>query len=129
MSRVIHFEIHADDPERAQKFYGDLFGWLFTRLPGPQDYWLITTGAADEPGIDGGLLPRQGPPPTEGQAVSGYACTIGVDSVDETAEKITTAGGKICVEKMPVPGIGWLAYAQDPEGNIFGIHQEDAAAK
>jgi hypothetical protein len=35
----------------------------------------------------------------------------------------------ICaVPKMPVPGVGWLAYAKDPDGNIFGMMQTDASA-
>ena len=58
MPRPIHFELHADDPERAMRFYGELFGWTFTRW-GEESYWLIGTGERDTPGIDGGLVPRR----------------------------------------------------------------------
>jgi uncharacterized protein len=60
MPRVVHFEIHAVDPERAISFYKKMFSWTFQKWEGPMPYWLITTGNDNEPGINGGLLPRQG---------------------------------------------------------------------
>src|SRR5213078_3335736 len=60
MARVIHFEIHAENPDRAVKFYKDLFGWEFTKWDGPQPYWLIKTGPDGQPGINGGMVPRRG---------------------------------------------------------------------
>jgi predicted enzyme related to lactoylglutathione lyase len=107
----------------------EVFGWEITKWGGPVDYWLIKTGAAPEPGIDGGLLRRQGPNPVEGQAVVAYVCTVQVSSVDDSMGRITKAGGVLVVPKMVIPGVGWLAYAKDPEGNIFGIMQSDPAAK
>lgn len=129
MSRVIHFEIHAEDPDRAVRFYTDLFGWQFTSWGGPQEYWLITTGPDGTPGINGGLMRRRGPAPADGQALNAFACTIDVSSVDDAALKIGTVGGLVVVPKMPIAGVGWLAYAKDTEGNIFGIMQADATAK
>lgn len=129
MPRVIHFEIHADEPERAVAFYTGLFGWTMTRWGGPHEYWLIKTGEDGQPGINGGLVRRHGPGPAEVQAVNAYACTIDVPSVDEYAGKISAAGGVMVVPKMAIPGVGWLAYAKDTEGNIFGIMQSDPAAK
>jgi predicted enzyme related to lactoylglutathione lyase len=129
MPRVIHFEIHAEQPERAVRFYTQLFGWEISKWAGPQDYWLIKTGPDGQPGINGGLLRRQGPGPIDGQAVISYVCTVDVPSVDDYTRRITDAGGTIVVPKMPIPGIGWLAYGKDTEGNIFGIMQPDPAAK
>lgn len=130
MPRPIHFEIHADDPARAAKFYTDLFGWKFTEFPGgPMPYWLISTGPEGTPGIDGGMHPRMGPKPVPEQAVTAYVCTIDVPDIDAYLAKVTALGRPICVPKMPIPGIGWLAYAIDSEGNIFGLMQQDAAAK
>ena len=60
MSRPIHFEIHAAYPPRAIAFYVGLFGWTFTKWAGPADYWVIKTGDDGVPGINGGLLTRQG---------------------------------------------------------------------
>jgi predicted enzyme related to lactoylglutathione lyase len=128
MPRPIHFEIHAEKPERAAAFYSVVFGWHFIKWDGPMPYWLISTG--DEgPGINGGLVLRQGAAPAEGQAVNAYVVTVAVESCDFAIGTITTHGGTIAVPKMAVPGVGWLAYAKDTEGNIFGVMQNDPAAK
>ena len=127
MPRVIHFEIHADDPDRAIRFYREMFGWEFTKWAGPMDYWLIKTGAADQPGIDGGLLRRHGP--IDGQAVTAYVCTVDVPSVDAAVGALQGAGGAVAMPKMPIPGVGWLAYAKDSEGNLFGLLQPDPTAQ
>jgi predicted enzyme related to lactoylglutathione lyase len=129
MPRVVHFEIHAQEPERAVRFYRQIFGWEISKWDGPVDYWLIKTGTAPEPGIDGGLILRQGPNPVDGQAVIAYVCTVQVPSVDEYTGRIAGAGGVIVVPKMAIPGVGWLVYAKDPDGNIFGIMQNDPQAK
>lgn len=127
MSRVIHFEIHVDDPQRAINFYTNLFGWKFTHWQGPEDYWLIETGPTSERGIDGGLVRRRGT--IDGTAVIAYVCNVSVISVDEAIAKATANGGTIARPKMAVPGVGWLAYAKDTEGNIFGVMQADTSAK
>ena len=127
MSRVIHFEIHAANPERAIKFYQDLFGWGFTKWDGPQPYWLIKTGPDSQPGINGGLIPRRGS--IDGQAVIAYVCTVDTPSVDESVKKAKSGGGSEVVPKRPIPGVGWLAYCKDSEGNIFGLMQNDLNAK
>jgi uncharacterized protein len=129
MSRVVHFEIQAADPERAMRFYTDLFDWRFNKFAGPLDYWLIVTGSPDQPGIDGGLLRRNGPPPGEGQPVNAFVCTIDVPSLDACLSAARKRGATLAVDKMAVPGVGWLAYLKDTEGNIFGIMQSDPAAK
>ena len=122
MPRVVHFDVPADDPERAIKFYGEVFAWKFHKWSGPMDYWLITTGSAEEAGIDGGMAKRRNPN-------EGVINTIGVPSVDEYLKKITAAGGKILLPKMAIPGVGWYASCQDPERNIFGLMEDDPGAK
>lgn len=129
MPRPMHFEIHAENPERAIKFYTDLFGWEFKKWDGPMPYWLINTGPEGEPGINGGLMNRMGGGPLDMAAVNAYVCTTGVTDVDASVAKAQSSGGTIAMPKMAVPGIGWLAYAKDTEGNIFGMMQPDAAAK
>ncbi len=128
MNRVVHFEIHAKDLDKTQKFYQDVFGWDIIDL-GHQmgDYRTIATGK-DEPGsrwtgINGGITPRRGEGPKGGEPVNSYVCTIEVEDLDETLEKIEKAGGTMAVDKMDVPGVGLLAYRKDPEGNIFGVLQ------
>ncbi|MFL5588805.1 MAG: VOC family protein [Ktedonobacteraceae bacterium] len=126
MPRVVHFEIHADDPQRAVTFYQDIFGWQINKWGGPEDYWLVITGPDNEPGINGAILRRHGP--VNGDAVIAYVCTIDVPSVDDVTAKITAHGGTIALPKMAVPQVGWLAYGKDTEGNIFGVMQSDPSA-
>ena len=128
MGRVIHFEVHAEDPDRAARFYAGLLGWQFKKWDGPMDYWLITTGPKGEPGIDGGLKRRMGGGPLDGQAVNAYVCTAAVADLDASLKRVAELGGPVVVPKMPIPGVGWLAYAKDPEGNIFGLMQADRHA-
>lgn len=127
MPRVIHFEIHVDDPERAVAFYTKVFDWQFTKWDGPMPYWLVKTGPDDQPGINGGLMRRQCA--IDGQAIVAYVCTVNVDSLDKYLAAATQAGGTIALPKMPIPGIGWLAYMKDTEGNVFGMMQPDPTAK
>ena len=44
MPRPCHFDLTADEPERAMKFYKDVFGWKFEKWDGPMEYWMVTTG-------------------------------------------------------------------------------------
>ena len=127
MPRVVHFEIHAGDPDRAVNFYKTLFGWTFQKWEGPMEYWLVTTGPDDQPGINGGLLRRQGE--IDGQAVIAYVCTCAVENVDELTQKAVSNGGQVVVPKMPIQGMGWLVYCKDTERNIFGMMQPDPNAQ
>jgi predicted enzyme related to lactoylglutathione lyase len=128
MSRVVHFEVHASDPQRTMKFYSELFGWRFEAWGPPDTYWLITTGPVDQPGIDGGVVPRRGAAPAEGQAVNAFVCTVDVANADESLAKAIALGGSEALPVMAIPGMGWLAYAKDPEGTIFGMMQSDPSA-
>jgi len=92
MSRVIHFEIPASDPERAANFYRKAFGWKIEKWPGPMDYWMVNTGAEGAPGINGGLM--------KNTQVKTTTNTIGVDSVDAAVKTVQSAGGKLI---MPNP--------------------------
>src|SRR5205823_6905149 len=95
MPRPMHFEIPADNPERAVGFYAELFGWQFKKWDGPMPYWLVTTGPDSEPGINGGLMKRMGPPPADGQAVNAYVCTVGVTDLDARVSKAVGLGGTV----------------------------------
>ena len=130
MPRPIHFEIHAQDPERAQNFYEKLFGWSFTKWgDGGWDYWLIKTGEK-APGIDGGMVRRMGdaPDPEAATPVVGYVCTVGVEDLDQTVTTALSLGGSLALPKMAIKGVGWLAYVKDTEGNILGLMDDDPDA-
>lgn len=131
-NRVIHFEIHATDTAKMAEFYRNVFGWDIKKWDNPEvDYWMVMTApeGSGEAGIDGGITGRRGPAPSGEEPVSAFVCTIGVPSVDEYIEKVTAAGGSLAVPKMPIPGMAWLAYCKDIEGNIFGIFEADENAK
>lgn len=131
MGRVVHFEIHADDMDRAKKFYGNVFDWKFedwSEYAG-MPYLGVVTGDAKEPGIDGALMKRQSAAPEVNAAINGYACTMGVEDLDATESKVLANGGKTAMAKYALPGMAWQAYYFDTEGNIFGLHQPDENAK
>ncbi len=120
MPRVVHFEISADDPERAKRFYEELFDWNIEKW-GPIEYWLITTGSESEPGINGAIKIRERQESTTN--------TISVPSIDELMKKVEENGGKVLNPKMSIPGVGYHTYCQDTEGNVFGIMEDDEAAQ
>lgn len=121
MPRVMHFEVPVDDPARAVNFYRSVFGWQINKWDGPEDYWLVGTGEEGEPGINGALTRRS-------EGFMSTVNTIGVDSVDAFVARIEANGGKILMTKTAIPGMGWLAYGQDTEGNNFGIIEPDTSA-
>ena len=127
MPRIVHFEIHASQPQALVDFYTRLLGWSFTKWEGAE-YWIIDTGPGEQPGINGGLLPRQGGAPGEGQPVNAFVCTAGVASLDETLALGAELGATVAWPKAPVPGVGWLAYIKDPDGNLLGLLEPDENA-
>ncbi len=122
MSKVIHFELPADDPERAVAFYEKVFDWKISKWEGPNDYWLISAGPDNEPGINGAITPRALPE----QVTTN---TISVESVDDAVNKIEEAGGTVVMSKQVIPGIGYIAYCTDTEENLFGVLQADVSAR
>jgi len=122
MSRVIHFEIPAAEPDRAAAFYGKVFGWKFDKWPGPMEYWMVVTGKDGELGINGGMMRKPG-------GIASTTNTIGVDSVDAAVAAVLKAGGKNVLPKTSIPTVGYFAYCEDTEGNVFGVMQADPNAK
>lgn len=118
MPRPIHFDLSANDPQRAADFYQQVFGWKIEKWDGPTDYWPMTTGAASAPGITGGVAERITPTDTT-------AVIFDVPSVDDFGKKVEKAGGGIREPKKVIPGVGSLVMCRDTEGNTFGIMQRD----
>jgi predicted enzyme related to lactoylglutathione lyase len=113
---IVHFEIPADDVQRAKKFYEDAFGWKISD-PWNMNYFMVETKDKGEEGINGGLMQRKMP----GQPFMNY---INVPSIDESLKAIEKAGGKVAMPKTEIgSGMGWIAAFIDTEGNIMGFHQ------
>ncbi len=128
-NRIVHFEIQAENIERAVAFYTAVFGWEFPKWM--DGYWGVMTAEKEskEPGINGGMLIRKGPAPVNGQSVNAFVCTVQVDNIDETIKKIEASGGTLALQKYAIMNMAWQAYYKDTEGNIFGIHQADTNAR
>ncbi len=122
MGRVVHFEITADDPDRAAEFYRKAFNWEVTDWGGPSRYLLVTTGPAGEAGINGAITERQ-------EHLQAVINSIDVDSWERAAKAVKDAGGEVLMDKTAIPGIGYFAYCVDTERNVFGILESDPQAK
>ena len=112
-SRVVHFEIPIDDPDRAGVFYRSVFGWTVAKW-GPVDYWTMTTGAEPGRGAEGALTPRA-------EAPEGVVVYVGVEDIDRALVGVQDAGGTVVNGKMPIPTVGWSARFRDTEGNLVGL--------
>jgi uncharacterized protein len=122
MNSVIHFELPADLPDRAKKFYQGVFEWSVRDFP-EMNYSIFTTTEVDEkqmplkPGaINGGLAKR-------GQSVTVPSFAISVPNIDAFLPKIIAAGGKVLQKKMAVGTMGFMAYFSDTEGNVLSLWQ------
>ena len=122
MNKVVHFEIPADNLERAKKFYSENFGWKVNQL-GPEmgNYVLVHTGPTDDKGmpqekafINGGLMPRD-------PSATAPVLVMAVDDTDATVEKVKKSGGRLVGEILDIPNVGRYARVQDTEGNVIGV--------
>ena len=120
--KVVHFEIPADNVERAKNFYKSVFGWDTNEVPG-MDYTMLITAPVDkngmptEPGaINGGMPTRRG-------AVKGPVVTIQVDDIEAALKSVANMGGSVVRKKQAVADMGFTAYFKDTEGNIVGLWQ------
>jgi predicted enzyme related to lactoylglutathione lyase len=120
-NRPSHFEIPVDDPDRAERFYGAVFGWTFRRYEGAPSYYGLADTGQGEPGINGALFQRS---PESSQVT----LTMDVESIEAALEKVEAAGGQVIQGKMPIPSMGWFATCRDPEGNTFGLYTDDPSA-
>ena len=124
MRKVVHFEIPADDVDRAKEFYGSIFGWqLQTMSMGEGDYTIVMTTPVDqesqrptEPGgINGGMMQRSE------QTPASPVITVDVEEIDQSLKEIEAQGGSVVTPRTPIPGMGAFAYFKDPEGNVLGL--------
>jgi uncharacterized protein len=116
MSKIVHFEVPAQDTARAKEFWGSLFGVQFQTYEGPVEYHMFQND--DQTG--GGIYPQQ-------QGEKGLITYFNVDDIDTARQKVQELGGS-AEDKEPVPGMGWYARARDTEGNDFSLWQSDENA-
>jgi predicted enzyme related to lactoylglutathione lyase len=123
MRKVVHFEIPAEDLDRAKNFYGSIFGWQLQSVPmAGGEYTMAMTTPVDEqtqvptePGaINGGMMQRDERTPAP-------VITIDVEAIDGALKEIEAAGGATVTPRTAIPGMGAFAYFKDPEGNVLGL--------
>ena len=115
-NNVVHFAIHADDVERARRFYESVFGWRFEAW-GPPGFYNVDTGDGDHPGIHGALHGRD--EPLTGTGVRGFTCTVAVDDLGEIRDRVVANGGSVQYDEMVIPTVGRHMQFLDTEGNEF----------
>lgn len=127
-NNVVHFEIGVEDPERAMKFYTEVFGWAFQPLSEEYGGYILVypggqvTSGNPEVGINGGMMKRQGPAPSSDlREANSFVCTVATDDVDGIVSKTEASGGSVDMAPDDIPGVGRLAYIRDTEGNMVGV--------
>jgi predicted enzyme related to lactoylglutathione lyase len=120
MARVVHYNIHAEDPEHTSRFYAEAFGWRLEKGGSSEDY-VFSSAPGAEPVYHGKIR--------RGHDENDLPVTIRVPSVDESLTRVTASGGRVVMPKRSIPGVGHLAYCEDPEGNVFGVFSADSAAR
>lgn len=121
MSRVIHFDLMSEQPDKLAEFCTKAFGWTVKKWEGPMEYWLAGTGDRSKPGIDGGI--------GRGKPVNQVVITLDSADLDGDVARAVAAGAEVAQPRGPIPGVGWYAGVRAPDGNIFGLMQSDPAAK
>jgi len=122
-SRVVHFELPADNLERAKTFYQKAFGWDISQFPG-MEYHMVNTAEIDKQtqmpkavgAINGGMTKRN-------NEVKNTVITVDTQDIDAALKNIEKLGGKTVQKKQPVADMGFTAYFKDTEGNIVGLWQ------
>ena len=120
MAKVVHFEIHSKNIDKAKDFFSKVFNWEFDRWGGPKNYWLLNSD--DENSIKATIIDTT-------SELQGVINTIEVFSIDETLEKVVKLGGKILLKKTLVENTGYIAYFSDLDSNVFGIVEKNSLAK
>lgn len=120
---LAHFAIHADDCERAKRFYETVFGWKFQPW-GPPGFWLIETSKG---AVGGSLQQRQ--QAVSGRGMIGFECTIGVEDARSTASSVEKAGGTVVMKPFLIERVGTLIQFQDTEGNSVSAMQYEKGVR
>ena len=126
---IVHCEIRVSDKERAKKFYSSVFEWVINPV-GDGTYWLVSTARAVytkgvESGMDAVIRLRDGLAPTAEQPTNAFVCNIEVGDVDEALKRVVAAGGKVIRDKQPLEGVGFEAFCEDTEGNVFSLMHDE----
>jgi uncharacterized protein len=111
----VHVELNSADPEKAKKFYSQLFQWKLETVPNSAApsgaYTMIEVGS----GTGGGIMKQVPGGP------SGWLAYVEVDDLQATTQQAERLGGKIMKDITEVPGMGWFSFIEDPTGAVLGL--------
>jgi predicted enzyme related to lactoylglutathione lyase len=125
MNTIGYFEIQSSNPQRDILFYKKVFDWTFVKEEFvPIEYYRIETNT-----INGGLLKRPAPVPTQGSGTNAFVCSVQVLNFDKISELILRNDGQVALPKFAIPGRCWQGYFLDPDNNTFGIFEVDENAR
>jgi predicted enzyme related to lactoylglutathione lyase len=114
------FECGSSDAAASKSFYTRLFGWTAEDKPMAGDmgghYTMFKLGGEDVAGLYELAGPMAGAPPC-------WATYVTVANVDETVSQAESLGGKAGAPAMDVPGVGRIAFVQDPTGAMIALFQ------
>ncbi|QSE98665.1 VOC family protein [Fulvivirga lutea] len=125
-NRLVHFAIHTDNTERARNFYDAVFDWGFNKY-GPSDFLQINSDKTEDGQLIRALQARKYSPVSE--KLIGLECTIGVENLDDTIERVKKHNGQLVMSKTAIPNVGWVAKFLDTEGNLICAMQFDNTAR
>jgi hypothetical protein len=125
-NRLTHFAIYTDDIDRAKNFYHKVFDWGFNSY-GQSDFLQIQDHKSEDGELIGALQSRKYSPLPE--KIIGLECSISIENIELTIEKIKDSGGKILMDKTAIPYVGWIAKFLDTEGNLLCAMQYDQEAR
>lgn len=101
----------------SQRFYGEVFGWVFNQVQmGDHNYFQISTANGE---AVGGLMPMEGDM-WPADVANHWMLYFGVADTDKAAEVVAENGGTVCVPPTTIPP-GRFAVVQDGQGATFSI--------
>lgn len=109
-------DLTTSDLERAQQFYGAVFGWTFET--GGPEYGGYVTASVDGQVVAG--LMRNDP---QWNAPDAWTVYLHTADADAAVAAVTAAGGSNCGGVMDIPAKGRMAMMTDPTGAFFGVWQ------
>ena len=127
MFNIVHFEIPADNVERAQKFYSELFGWKIKKFTGSSPHGILVDHGRRRKRRDG--RPGRRDDAAADAPATDHHCILTCHRSMNTWIRSRGLGGKVVVPKTAIPGMGYFAVCLDPENNGFGLWEDNPQAQ
>jgi predicted enzyme related to lactoylglutathione lyase len=115
VGKFVWHEQVSPDPQQAQDFYTQLFGWgTEVYKPGEADYTMISSGGQSHGAFAQAM---EGAPPPH------WLSHIRVEKLEDAIEKATRAGGKLAAGPFEMGEVGRIAIIADPQGAYISAYE------